>query len=155
MIACFLIIIFVYDLKHFIIPDKVLYPAIGVSLLYRLVEPFILTTNYQLPTTNYLLSALGASCFFLLIYLVSKGKWLGFGDVKLGVLLGLLLGWPNILVALFLSFTIGGIIGIGLVIFSHKKLKSQVPFAPFLIAGALTALFWGKQIIFWYFSLVF
>ncbi|GAJ22031.1 unnamed protein product, partial [marine sediment metagenome] len=138
-------ILFVYDFKHFIIPDKVLYPAIAVSLLYLII-------NNQLSIINYLLAALGASAFFLLIYFISKSKWLGFGDVKLGILLGLVLGWPKILLGLFLSFVIGGIIGIVLILSSKKKLKSEVPFAPFLIVGTLIALFWGEQILNWYLS---
>jgi prepilin signal peptidase PulO-like enzyme (type II secretory pathway) len=151
-ITSFLIIIFVYDLKYFIIPDKILYPAIIISLACRLYEALIF--NDKLSIINYLIAALGAPLFFLLIYLVSKGKWLGFGDVKLGILLGLILGWPKILLALFLSFLIGGIMGIGLIIFLKKKLKSEVPFAPFLITGTFIALFWGEYIINWYLSLV-
>jgi len=148
LIVSFLIIIFIYDFKHFIILDKVLFPIIAISFLY-------LIANNQLSIINYSFSAFGASGFFLLIYLFSRGKYLGFGDVKLAILLGLLLGWPRIILALFLSFLIGGIIGLGLIVLSKKKLKSEVPFAPFLIFGTLVALFWGEQIISWYLSLVF
>ena len=155
----FLIIIFIFDLKNFIILDKVLYSALAFSLIYRLAIPMInnqlSTTNYQLSAVNYLLSALGASAFFFLIYFISKGKWLGFGDVKLAILLGLLLGWPKILLGIFLSFIIGGIIGTGLILFSKKTLKSEVPFAPFLIIGTLIAFLWGGPIISWYSNLVF
>ncbi|MEA3453254.1 MAG: prepilin peptidase [Patescibacteria group bacterium] len=147
-IISFLIVIFIYDLKHFIIPDKVLYPAIAISFLYVIV-------NNQFSLIDYFSSAIGASLFFLLIYLISKGKWIGFGDVKLAILLGLLLGWPRIVLALFLSFVIGGIIGLGLIILSKKKFKSEVPFAPFLICGTLISLLWGGQIISWYLSLIF
>ncbi|MBU3964475.1 prepilin peptidase [Patescibacteria group bacterium] len=153
LIACFLIVIFVYDLKHFIILDKVLIPAIAISLIYRLVGALFL--NNQLSIINYLLSAFGAAGFFLLIYLISKGKWLGFADVKLVILLAMILGWPKIALSLFLSFFIGAIIGIGLIVFSGKKLKSEVPFAPFLITGTLIALFWGQHLIDWYSALIF
>ncbi|MCX6738198.1 MAG: prepilin peptidase [Candidatus Parcubacteria bacterium] len=151
-IACFFIIIFVYDLKHFIILDKVLIPAIVLATFYRIIESII---NNQLSIINYLCAAFGAAGFFLLIYLISKGKWIGFADVKLGILLGLVLGWPNIALSLFLSFFIGGIIGVGLIIFLGKKLKSEIPFAPFLITGTLLALFWGQGLINWYLSLIF
>ena len=57
LITCFLVIIFVYDLKHFIIPDKILYPAIAISFLYLII-------NYQLLIINYFLSAVGAADFF-------------------------------------------------------------------------------------------
>jgi len=155
LIFCFLIIIFVYDLKHYIILDKVLLPTIVISFLYLIINSQLSIINHQPSIINYILSALGASALFLFIYLISKGKWLGFGDVKLVILLGLFLGWPKILLAIFLSFIIGGIIGTGLVLFSKKKLKSEVPFAPFLIIGTLIAFLWGGPIIGWYSNLVF
>jgi prepilin signal peptidase PulO-like enzyme (type II secretory pathway) len=151
LIASFLIVIFVYDLKHFIILDKVLISAIVLTTLYRIIESIV---NNQLSIINYFCAAIAAAGFFLLIYLISKGKWIGFADVKLGILLGLVLGWPNIILSLFLSFFIGGIIGVGLIIFLGKKFKSEIPFAPFLITGTLLTLFWGESLINWYLSLI-
>jgi len=153
LIICFLVVIFVYDLKHFIILDKILIPAIIISLIYRTAGALLL--NNQLSITNYLFSALGAAGFFGIIYLISRGKWIGFADVKLAILPGLILGWPGIILSLFLSFLIGGIMGVGLMVFSEKKLKSEIPFAPFLATGTLIALFWGQGLINWYFSLIF
>jgi leader peptidase (prepilin peptidase)/N-methyltransferase len=69
--------------------------------------------------------------------------------------MGLFLGFPKILVALFFSFFIGAIIGIGLISTKKKTLKSQVPFAPFLITGTFIALFLGQKIIDWYLTLFF
>jgi len=142
-IASALIIIFIYDLKHYLIPDKVLFPAIAVALLFRLLENL-----YLMP--NYLLAVLIGSGFFLAIFLISKGRAMGFGDVKLAILMGILLGWPNILVALFLAFFLGAIIGLILMIFKGKGLKSEIPFGPFLITGTFIALFWGQQLVNWY-----
>src|SRR3989344_1171276 len=153
-----LIIIFVYDLKHYVIPDSVLFPAIIVAFLYRILDfrnlnlfrisdfGFFIST----PLINYLVASFLASVFFLLIFLVSKGQWMGFGDVKLALLLGFILGFPNILLGLFLAFLFGAIIGIGCIILDKKGLKSEMPFAPFLIVGTLVALFWGGQMIDWY-----
>jgi len=152
IIGCFLIIIFVYDLKHFIIPDKVVFPAIGIALAYNLYQLF--TTNYPLSTVlNNLYSALGAAGFFLLIVLISRGKWMGVGDIKLAFLMGFLLGFPYILVALFFSFLIGAIIGVGLILAKRKTMKSEVPFGPFLVIGTFIALFLGEIIINWYWNL--
>lgn len=78
---------------------------------------------------------------------------MGFGDVKLAVLLGLILGWPDILTGLFLSFFFGAIIGVIMMILRKKSIKSEIPFGPFLIAGTLVALFWGQQISDWYLQL--
>ena len=80
---------------------------------------------------------------------------MGFGDVKLAFFMGLFLGYPNILVALFLAFFLGAIIGVGLIVFGNKKLKSEVPFGPFLITGTFLALLWGQEIIQWYMNWVF
>jgi len=143
-----LVVIFVYDLKHYIIPDKVLFPAIIITFLYRLIEN-LLVGDYEL-IYNFILASVIASVFFLVIFLISKGKWMGFGDVKLAILMGLLLGVPNVLVALFLAFFFGAIIGVVLMISERKSLKSEIPFGPFLIAGTFAAMICGNHIIQWY-----
>jgi len=150
IIASFLVVIFVYDLRHYIIPDKIIYPAIALTLIFNF--KFLIFKQFQIFKSS-ILSALGASAFFLLIFLISRGKWLGFGDVKLGFFMGLFLGFPNILVALFFSFFIGAIIGVGLIISGKKTLKSEVPFGPFLVSGTFLALFLGERIIDWYLNL--
>ena len=147
IIACFLIIIFVYDLKHYIIPDKIIYPAIVIVLIYNFLRSDLLGRS------DLLLSAFGAATFFLAIVLVSRGTWMGIGDIKLAFLMGLFLSWPKILVALFLAFSIGAIIGLGLIVSGKKTLKSEVPFGPFLVTGTFIALFFGGQIIHWYLNL--
>lgn len=154
-----MIVIFVYDLKHYIIPDKILFPAIVIAFTYRLFENLIhwnLSGNWPskidnfIGLFNFIIAAIIASAFFLAIFLISRGKWIGFGDVKLAVLAGLLLGFPGILLGLFLAFFFGAIIGIGLIFLKLKGLKSQIPFAPFLIIGTFVTMFWGKEIINWY-----
>jgi len=163
-VSCFMIIIFVYDLKHYIIPDKVIFPAILIVFLYRIFEilsfrHWDLFGNWKLeignlePLLTSLIAAFLASGFFLMIVLISKGRWMGVGDIKLAFLMGLLLGWPNILVALFLAFFIGAIIGVGLIISGKKRLSSEVPFGPFLVTGTFAGLFWGKYLISWYLNL--
>jgi len=144
--SLFLILIFVYDLKHYIIPDKVIYPAIAIALIYNLI------LNSQFIIHNSI-SAFGAAAFFLAIVLISRGKWMGVGDIKLALLIGLLLGYPKALLALFLAFLIGAIIGLGLIILKKKTIKSELPFGPFLILGIYLALFFGEKIINWYLNL--
>lgn len=136
-IASVLIVIFVYDLKHYIIPDKVLLPAIAIALIFNFQD---------------ILAGLVAACFFLAIFLISQGRWMGFGDVKLAFLMGLLLGIGNVVTALFLAFFFGAIISIILIGFYGKNLKSEIPFGPFLILGTFLALLYGKEIISWYTS---
>ena len=163
-ISSLLVVIFVYDLRHYIIPDKIVYPAIGIAFFYQLFRIFDFWPFGTSPAgrefvsdlqgaSPVLLSALIAAAFFAAIFFISKGKWIGFGDVKLAFLMGLLLGWPGILVALFAAFMLGGIIGLGLIGTGKKSMKSQVPFGPYLVAGTFTALFWGEEIARWYLGL--
>ena len=144
-IASSLIIIFVYDFKHYLIPDKVLFPAMGVALIYDFI-------NYHYLLNN-ILAAIGAVLFFLIIFFISKGRAMGFGDVKLVFLMGLLLGATKVLTALFLAFFFGAIIGVILMLWKKKGLKSEIPFGPFLITGTFLAMFFGNQIIQWYLHL--
>jgi len=158
LITSFLLIIVVYDLKYYLIPDKVIYPAIAISFF---VNIFIAFQRYYFSDfsrafgliINGWLASLLASGFFLAIVLFSKEKWMGWGDVKLAIFMGLILGLPNILVALFVAFLSGAIIGIGLIVLKRKNLKSEVPFGPFLAAGTFVALVWGERIVGWYLGL--
>lgn len=145
-----LIIIFLYDLKYFLILDIVTYPAAAIILLWDILL-FLFDGQSLL---NYLLSALLPSVFFLSLIIISRGRWMGMGDVKLVFLLGLFLGFPKILVALFLAFVLGSIIGLGLIIFKRYNLKSPVPFGTFLAFGSLVALLYGDIIISWYLGLI-
>lgn len=149
IISCFLIVIFVFDLKHYLIPDKLIHSAILGIGIWHLV--FLVLGNYTIyDIRNTIYSAFGAAGFFLIIYLISRGKWLGFGDVELVFLIGLFLGWPKILIALFFSFFTGAIVGLILIFFGKKTMKSEIPFAPFLVSGTFFALFFSQQIINWY-----
>ncbi len=153
IISSFLVIIFVSDLKRFIIPDKIIYPACLSALIFNSYSGFI-QGKFDILKQS-LLSAVLTSFLFFLLFLFSRGKWLGFGDVKLVFFMGLFLGYPEILAALFFSFFIGGIIGLGLMIFGKAGLKTEIPFGPFLIIGTLIGLFEGQHFINWYISLVF
>ena len=152
IITCLLIVVFVYDLKHYIIPDKVVFPAMAIAFFYNLF--LLLTGDYSLfQFLNMIYAAILPALFFFLIFILSQGRWLGFGDVKLVFFMGLFLGFPEILTALFLAVFLGGIIGVGLIIAGKKKLKSQIPFGPFLIIGTYLALFFGQSLINWYLNL--
>lgn len=150
-----LIIIFIYDLKHYIIPDKILFPAIIITAVYDIFVQCWLNYGFFNVASfeNYFLATIIASGFFFLIFFFSKGKAMGFGDVKLAILMGLLLGLTNVLVALFLAFFVGALTGSGLMALKRKKIKSEIPFGPFLILGTLIALFYGEIIIKWYLNI--
>ena len=150
IIASFLIVIFVYDLKHYIIPDKIIYPAIIVSAVWYAAAKIFFNLYTGGEILKIACAALASAAFFLFIVLVSRGKWMGAGDIRLAFLMGLFLGWPGVLVALSLAFYGGAIVGLGLIAFGKKKFKSEVPFAPFLVAGTFLALFWGNELAGWY-----
>ena len=144
LIGWALMAIFLSDLLYFTIPDEVVYSAIIISII-RL----ILTTHYSL-----LLSGLGAALFFLLLVLITKGRGMGMGDVKLGALMGLFLGYPGIVIALYLAFLTGALIGVTLILLGKKRLNAHIPFGPFLVGSTITILFYGEQIKSFIFSIL-
>ena len=139
------IVIFFADLKYGIIPDKIIFPAIAVAFLYFLINPFgFAQGEHSSLVINHLFSAVGASLFFLLLFLITKGKGMGFGDVKFAFLMGLILGSPNIIVGLYIAFLTGAIIGCILILWRKKRIfGTAIPFGPFLVIGSLTAIFFG------------
>ncbi len=81
------------------------------------------------------------------IWAISKGKAMGFGDVEIVAVLGLWLGWPKILSALWFAFVLGAIVGVFKLLRRQAKLRSQLPFGPFLILGGWVGYMWGERII--------
>lgn len=142
-----LIVIFVSDLRYFIIPDQVVIPGIILLGVIRFVGGLLGSPSGW----EALLSAIGAAGFFAILVLVTRGKGMGWGDVKLVGFIGLILGFPKILVALELAFLTGAIAGVILVLLKRKTLKSQIPFGPFLSLGALLALIYGDVFLSLYF----
>ncbi len=160
-IASALVILFVYDFKYYVIPDAIVYLLIGATSVYRIFEflnlnHWNLIENWKLKIENLgslenaLFSAFFAALFFFSIWAISKGRWMGFGDVKLAFFMGLFLGFPGIIVALFVAFFAGALIGIVLIATKKKHMRSEVPFGPFLIGGTFLALLWGQAIFDWY-----
>lgn len=170
--------IFMIDLKYGLILDQVILPAIGGTILFYLFQiAYYSYTGYNgilgnplgkyilIPNNNYFYSLLWrfsqplvvsflvgilVALFFVLLIIISRGRGLGLGDIRLGFWLGLLLGYPKILVGLFLSFILGGAVAFILVVLRKKKFGETVPLAPFLMIGSYIALFFGNQIISWY-----
>lgn len=143
-----MIVIFVYDLKYSLILDKVVYPAAVVAFLTIPLIYGEASLGHSL-SFAILASAVGGG-FFLLQYLLSGGKWIGGGDVKMGFLMGLILDIKGLLVALFFSYVIGALVGLGLIAAGKKTIKSQIPFGTFLAIGTIIAMFWGGEILKWY-----
>lgn len=133
-----LLVIFIADLKEQIIPDSmVVVGAIGVIGARGVIGENIL-------------AGVGASAFFLFLWLVTRGRAMGLGDVKLAFFMGLLLGFPGIIVACYLAFLTGAGAGVILILRGKKGLKSKIAFGPFLVLGTGITLVWGQQIIEWW-----
>ena len=141
-----LIIIFVYDLRHYLILDIVVIPAIVLALIFN----FVLGFNIL----HLLLAALVGGGFFLFQFLISKGKWIGGGDIRLGVFMGVLLGWPHILTALFLAYILGSVISIILLTTNKKHLTDKVPFGTFLTLATIITMLYGDWLVAWYWSIL-
>ncbi len=142
-----LIAVFVSDLKYRIIPDEVVFSSVAVVLLGRLVGKFW-GANLEFPGSflGSLFSSLGAVLFFLFLIWATKGKGMGMGDVKYVFFMGVLLGWPNILVGLVLAFLTGAVVGVILILIGKKRFGQQVAFGPYLVVATFIAWFWGQQI---------
>ncbi len=138
-----LLIIAVYDFKWKIIPDKIIYPAIIVALIYNF---FSLIRGGFGGFLIHLFTATASFLFFFLIFYFSKGRAMGLGDAKLAFLIGLFLSPWLTFVAFTLAFIIGAVFGIILIILGKKTLKSQIAFGPFLILGTAIAFFFSNFI---------
>lgn len=145
-----LTILFAYDAKWYILPDRIVFPLIGVGAVIATVTIVTLPNPLQaLASTAGAVAILGG--LYLVLWLVSRGQWVGFGDVKLGVALGLLLvDWKLALLALFLANLIGTLLVLPGLITRKLDRKAHIPFGPLLIAGFFIALLYGTQLIQWY-----
>jgi len=146
IIFCIYVVITIYDLRHKIIPDTLSYSAIILAIIYR-----IYTSYSLLPTSPSVLldwlAGPGLFLFFGAIWFFSRGRAMGFGDAKLALSVGLILGAPQGLSALALAFWIGAVVSLVMMLYfrlfkGEKKLtmKSEIPFAPFIILGAWLSL---------------
>lgn len=150
VVFCIYIVIAIYDLRHKIIPDNLSYSAIILAVICRL---FIAHGSLLDWFVGPILFG-----FFALIWLISRGRAMGFGDAKLSLSIGLLLGAVNGFSALVLAFVIGSVVSLAYMamiklfnpLFKGTKkltMKSEIPFAPFLILGAWMALIYNLDLL--------
>jgi prepilin signal peptidase PulO-like enzyme (type II secretory pathway) len=146
LFLAFLVLIFLYDFKYFIIPDRFSLPAFVLAFMVNL----LMGSDWL----NLLMARLLAFGFFFLQFILSNGKWIGGGDLRLGLVMGAMLGWPNVLVALFIAYLVGAVVGVILLALKKKTGKSEIPFGPFLAIGTFASLLWGSQLLSWYLTTV-
>lgn len=183
IIAVTLTAVFITDFKTGYIPDRITHPAIWVLFvtlivvsLFKISLLFISLKNSEIgkyllpPNNNYFydhaleiakplfygsLMALVLGLFFYLLIVVTRGRGMGGGDLKLGVFLGLAFGFPYAPVVLMLSFLLGSVFGVGLILIGKKKFGQTLPFGPFMSLAGLIVIFWGTDILNWYLHLNF
>lgn len=145
-----LIVIFFTDLKYQIIPDKIIALAVlvifGYLVLTTFNSVFVYKTLFEHPLLIHTATGILAFLFFLFIYFVTRGRGMGFGDVKLSFLIGLILGPILTFLALYIAFLTGAGIGIILILWKKKGLKEKIPFGPFLVIGAFISLLFPEHL---------
>lgn len=153
-----MVVVFVIDLEHYLILDVVVLPASIAVLVLNVLIDFIsgnsiLSQNSV--TASGLAAAAGFGLFFFALWAISKGRWMGFGDVKLAVLLGLFLGLSSAIVGFILAFWLGAGLGIILMLGKKKTMDSRLPFGTFLSVASVIAAFFGPSLWHAYMRLIF
>lgn len=145
-ITCLLLIITIYDIKHKIIPDLLVYTFIFVALVKMFFAPDL---SFVIPSTLELLAGPILALPFLLLSLISGGKWMGYADSKLVVGIGWTLGLVAGISSVVLAFWIGAIVSViwTYVVFRKFKAGHEIPFGPYLILGMYIVLFTGINVI--------
>jgi leader peptidase (prepilin peptidase) / N-methyltransferase len=141
-----LIVLFMIDLEHQILPNAITLSGIVIGFLFSLIAP-------PGPLGSILGIALGAGVLYTIAtgyYLLRREEGMGMGDVKMLAMIGAFLGWKAVLLTLVLSSFAGAIVGVGLLAFSRGGMRYALPFGTFLALGALVAMLAGDSILNWY-----
>jgi leader peptidase (prepilin peptidase)/N-methyltransferase len=169
-VFCIWLVIAFIDFRHYIIPNELNIALAVLGLIITAIVfwqadffPFFRESflrHYQLvfsPSQNIFLNRLlgivFGTLFFGALIILSRGKAMGMGDVKLAFASGFVLGWPDIALTVILAFIFGGFWSAGLLFLKKKRLHNRVPFAPFFVLGAAVTIFWGFDLVAGYFSL--
>lgn len=147
-----LAILFLYDLKWYLLPDKIVFPLIGIGVVNSGLV--VLQQGLTLGAfMSVIYACLALSGLYYLLYVLSRHQWVGFGDIKLGLALALLLAdWRLALLTLFLANLLGTVIVLPLLLLKKIKRQTHVPFGPLLIVGWFLAGIFGVRIIDWYWA---
>jgi len=145
-----LIIISFIDLDEQIIPDEISLPGIILGFIISFFMPYITVYNSFFGILAgggiiYIIAILGSAIF--------KKEAMGGGDVKLAAMIGAFLGWKLVILSLFVGFFMGAVAGLFLIGLKIKSKEDLIPFGPFIVLGSFIAMFWGNNILSWYFGL--
>ncbi len=140
--VCLLIVFFLTDFRYYLIPDKIILPAVLLTFIMNLLS--------LKPASEMLFSGMVLASFFFIQFVVSRGRWVGGGDIRLGFLIGVMLGWPGSIDALLLSYVLGALVSVVLLLRKKKSWKSVVPYGTFLTTTAMMNILFGPVFLAWY-----
>jgi prepilin signal peptidase PulO-like enzyme (type II secretory pathway) len=143
-----LIVLAVYDIRWYLLPDKILLPLLIPAGAILLGEALIV--HAPRVAIGPVLAAVAFGGSFFLLATISKGRWMGGGDIKLAIVMGLLLGLQKTALAMLIAFVSAAIIGLILIGAKRKTRQDVIPFGPFLIGGTVIAYLFGHSLIAWY-----
>jgi prepilin signal peptidase PulO-like enzyme (type II secretory pathway) len=146
-----LLALLVYDLKWMLLPNSILYPTLIAAVVGNAVYLIGFEHHKLHAAMMWILSVLVASGIFWILFMVSRGKWIGYGDVRLGWVTGTLLLTPfKSLLMIFGASVIGTLVAVPLITLGKRKMSAKIPFGPYLITAAFICMLFGDNIIDWY-----
>ena len=148
--GCLFIVLGVIDLEHRLILNKIVYPAVAVALIISVFLPQAENIFFIWPVSLNGIIGGAIGFIFLLIPIVVYPKGMGWGDVKMAGLIGLVTGFPLVFVALLTAVILGGLVAGALLLLKIKSRKEAIPFGPFLSLATIATLLWGSYILNWY-----
>jgi prepilin signal peptidase PulO-like enzyme (type II secretory pathway) len=141
----------VYDVKWTLLPNKIIYPTFFIAAAGRLIYLIGYEPHKLHGLLYWLASVAVASGIFWLLYLVSSGNWIGFGDVRLGLITGTVLASPSkSFLMIFMASVLGTLFALPGLISGKKTFVSKLPYGPFLILATWLVLLFGDKILNWY-----
>lgn len=144
VVFAFLVYLFAlawYDWRKKLLPVEPMMAATFIGLMLRAFDGDVVSSA---------IGALIGAGFIWIQVVVSKGKWMGRGDIWFAASIGAFMGWPGIAVTLYLTYLVGGLIAIALYAFGYYKRGMRIPFAPFFVIGTIGAMLWGREIAEWF-----
>jgi leader peptidase (prepilin peptidase) / N-methyltransferase len=144
MITSIMVAIAVYDARWSLLPDS--------FSIFLAITGLGMAVALRVPLIDIGIGLVGGTGFFGAQYVLSRGRWVGSGDILLGGALGLLLGWRMLGLALMLAYFIGAIVASVLLLTKRTKAQAAMAFGPYLVLGGFIAWLWGEQIVAWYFN---
>jgi leader peptidase (prepilin peptidase)/N-methyltransferase len=147
---CIFVVLMVIDWEKGLILNKIVFPAIAAAIVISALFSIFLPDVEIVPFIGWAAAGGGIGlALFLLIVIVSRGG-MGWGDVKLAALIGLVTGFPLVFVALLIGVILGGVVAALLLVLKIKKRKEAIPFGPFLAIATIVTLLWGSNMLSWY-----